>query len=110
MLNVNNFDNRIVKFKRINSEGVEEAKEAELRQIDYNDAEDIPRSMTARLADPLNFVITLAYDEKVKNFRGPLGTDIWESDFNIEDFIASARMGSADNYIKSPKRNRPKFL
>ena len=52
MLNVNNFDNRIVKFKRINSEGVEEAKEAELRQIDYNDAEDIPRSMTARLADP----------------------------------------------------------
>ena len=79
-------------------------------QIDYNDAEDIPRSMTARLADPLNFVITFAYDEKVKKFRGPLGTDIWESDFNIEDFIASARMGSADNYIKSPKRNRPKFL
>ena len=35
MINVNNFDNRIVKFKRINSDGVESAKEAELRQMDY---------------------------------------------------------------------------
>ena len=110
MLNVNNFDNRIVKFKRIDSDGVESSKEAELRQMDYNDAEDIPRSITARLADPLNLVITLGYDNSVKKFRGPLGTDTWESDFNIDDFIASAKMGSADSYIKSPKKNRPKFF
>lgn len=110
MINVNNFDNRIVKFKRINSDGVESAKEAELRQMDYNEAEDIPRSITVRLADPLNFVITLGYDKSIKKFSGPLGTDTWESDFNIDDFIASAKMGSADSYLKSPKRNRPKFL
>jgi len=110
MLNVNNFDNRIVKFKRIDSDGVESSKEAELRQMDYNDAEDIPRSITARLADPLNLVITLGYDKSVKKFRGPLGTDIWESDFSINDFIASAKMGSADSYIKGPKRNRPRFF
>ena len=109
MLNVNKFENRIVKFKRIDSDGNESAKPAELRQIDYNQSEDVPRSVTARLTDPLNFVITLGYDKGVKKFRGPLGTDIWESDFNIEDFIQSSKMGITDTYMKSPKRNRPKL-
>ena len=35
MIDVNKFENRIVKFKRI-SEGVETTKEAELRRIDYD--------------------------------------------------------------------------
>ena len=109
MINVDKFENRIVKFKRIDSDGNETAKHAELRQIDYNQSEDIPRSITARLTDPLNFVITLGYDKDMKKFRGPLGTDIWESDFNIGEYIQSSRMGSADRYMKSPKRTRAKI-
>ena len=109
MINVNKFENRIVKFKRIDSDGNESAKDAELRQINYNQSEDVPRSVTARLTDPLNFVITLGYDKGVKKFRGPLGTDIWESDFNIDDFIQSSKMGTADRYMKSPKSTRAKI-
>ena len=108
MINVNHFENRIVKFKRI-SEGVESIKEAEIRRIDYDQAADIPRSVTARFIEPLNALMTLGYDESSKKFRGPLGPDILESDFNIEDFISSSKMGISDRYVKSPKRNRPKF-
>jgi len=108
MLNVNQFENRIVKFKRI-SEGVETTKEAELRRIDYDQLAGVPRSVTARFVEPLNAVMTLEYDQTLKKFRGPLGPDILESDFDIKDFIKSSQLGSADTFIKSPKRNRPKF-
>ena len=63
MINVNKFENRIVKFKRIDFDGNESAKHAELRQMSYDQSEDVPRSVTARLTDPLNFVITLGYDK-----------------------------------------------
>ena len=108
MLNVNQFETRIVKFKRI-SEGVETTKEAELRRIDYDQLAGVPRSVTARFVEPLNAVMTLDYDKDTKTFRGPLGPDILESDFDIKDFIKSSQLGSADTFIKSPKRNRPKF-
>ena len=108
MLNVNQFENRIVKFKRI-SEGVETVKEAELRRIDYDQLAGVPRSVTARFVEPLNAVMTLEYDQTLEKFRGPLGPDILESDFDIKDFIKSSQLGSADTVIKSPKRNRPKF-
>ena len=108
MLNVNQFENRIVKFKRI-SEGVETTKEAELRRIDYDQLAGVPRSVTARFVEPLNAVMTLEYDQTLKKFRGPLGPDILESDFDIKDFVKSSQLGSADTFIKSPKRNRPKF-
>ena len=49
MPNVTKLEDRIVKFKRIDSEGKESSKEAEIRQMDYNQSEDIHRSMTARL-------------------------------------------------------------
>ena len=58
MLNVNKFEHRIVKFKRI-SEGVETVKEAELRRIDYDQQAGVPRSVTARFVEPLNAVMTL---------------------------------------------------
>ena len=109
MINVDKFENRIVKFKCIDSDGNESAKHAELRQIDYDQSEDVPRSVTARLTDPLNVVITLPYDKKMNKFRGPLGTDTLESNFSIEDFIDSSSMGSADRYMKSPKSTRAKF-
>ena len=102
------FENRIVNFKRI-SEGVETTKEAELRRIDYDHTSALPRSVTARFVEPLNAVMTLNYDTSDGKFRGPLGPDILESDFDIKDFIKSSQLGSADTFIKSPKRNRPKF-
>ena len=108
MININKFENRIVKFKRI-SEGVETIKEAELRRIDYDKTSALPRSVTARFIEPLNAVMTLDYDKDTKTFRGPLGPDILESDFDIEDFVKSSQLGSVDTVIKSPKRNRPKF-
>ena len=108
MLNVNQFENRIVKFKRI-SEGVETVKEAELRRIDYDQLAGVPRSVTARFVEPLNAVMTLNYDKALEKFRGPLGPDILESDFDIMDFVESSQLGSINTVIKSPKRNRPKF-
>ena len=108
MININKFENRIVNFKRI-SEGVETTKEAELRRIDYDKTSALPRSVTARFVEPLNAVITLDYDKSAKKFRGPLGPDILESDFDIEDFVKSSQLGSVDTVIKSPKRNRQKF-
>jgi len=109
MINVKNLENRIVKFKRIDSEGNESDQEAEIRRIDYDQNEDIPRSVTARLISPLNFIVTFAYDKSNKRFSGPLGTDIWESNFDIDDFIENSKMGTADRYMKSPKRNRARF-
>ena len=108
MLNVNKFENRIVNFKRI-SAGAEEIREAEVRQIDYDQMADIPRSVTARFVKPLNDVMTLSYDTGTKTFRGPLGPDILESDFDIMEFISSSKMGVSDRAIKSPKRWRPRF-
>ena len=109
MINVNKFENRIVIFKRIDSEGNESDQEAEIRRMDYDQNEDIPRSVTARLISPLNFIVTFAYDKSNKRFSGPLGTDIWESNFDVDDFITSSKMGTADRYMRSPKRNRASF-
>ena len=109
MINVNKFENRIVKFKRIDSAGNESDKEAEVRRLDYDQNEDIPRSVTARLISPLNFIITFGYDKSKKKFSGALGTDIWESNFDIDNFIESSKMGTADRYLRSPKRNRARF-
>ena len=108
MIDVNKFENRIVNFKRI-SAGVETIKEAELRRIDYDQLAGVPRSVTARFVEPLNAVMTLEYDQTLEKFLGPLGPDILESDFDIKDFVKSSQLGSADTFIKSPKRNRPKF-
>ena len=109
MINVKNLENRIVKFKRIDSEGNESDQEAEIRQMDYDQNEDIPRSVTARLVCPLNFIVTFAYDKSKNKFSGPLGTDIWESNFDIDDFIKNSKMGIADRYMRSPKKNRARF-
>ena len=109
MPNVTKLEDRIVKFKRIDSEGKESSKEAEIRQMDYNQSEDIPRSVTARLVDPLNFVITFGYDKEKAKFTGPLGTDTWESEFDIDAFIKKSSLGVVDSYIRSPKRGRARF-
>ena len=108
MIDVNKFENRIVKFKRI-SEGIETTKEAELRRINYDKTSAIPRSVTARFVEPLNAIMTLNYDETDGKFRGPLGPDILESDFDINEFVKSSALGSVDTVIRSPKRNRPKL-
>ena len=107
-MDLNKFENRIVKFKRI-SGGIETIKEAELRRINYDKSSAVPRSCTARFVEPLNAVMTLNYDESDGKFRAPLGPDILESDFEISDYVKSSALGSADTVVKSPKRNRPKF-
>ena len=109
MIDVNKFENRIVNFKRI-SEGREDTvKEAEVRRIVYDQQADIPRSVTARFVEPLNAVMTLGYDKGTETFRGPLGPDILESDFDISEYIKSSALGSADTVVRSPKRNGPRF-
>ena len=108
MININKFENRIVKFKRI-SEGIETVKEAELRRINYDKSSALPRSVTARFVEPLNAVMTLNYDQSTGKFRGPLGPDILESDFDISEYIKSSALGSADTVVRSPKRNGPRF-
>jgi hypothetical protein len=109
MPNVTKLEDRIVKFKRIDADGNTHEKYAELRRIEYNQSEDVPRSVTARLVDPLNFVLTLGYDKNKSKFSGPLGTDTWESDFDIDDFIKKSSLGGADSYIRSPKRGRARI-
>ena len=108
MLDVNKFENRIVKFKRI-AAGVESPMEAEIRRIKYDQLAGVPRSVTARFVDPLNAIMTLHYDINLKKFRAPLGPDILESDFDINEFVKSSALGSVDTVIRSPKRNRPKL-
>ena len=71
-MDLNKFENRIVKFKRI-SEGVEKVSHAEIRRIDYDTTSALPRSVTARfVGPPLNAIMTLNYDESKKVFRGCL--------------------------------------
>jgi len=110
MLNVNKFENRIVKFKRI-SEGVEKVSHAEIRRIDYDTSSAMPRSVTARfVGPPLNAIMTLNYDEERKTFRGGLGPDIIESDFNIEEYIKDSQLGSGnETVVRSRRRGRAKF-
>ena len=108
MIDVSKFENRIVNFKRI-SDGVVTVKEAEVRRIDCEHNSNIPRSVTARFVEPLNAVMTLGYDQSTGKFRGPLGPDILESDFDISEYIKSSALGSADTVVRSPKRNGPRF-
>jgi len=84
MINVNKFENRIVKFKRIDSEGNESDQEAEIRRMDYDQNEDIPRSVTARLVTPLNFIIQKATELGVQKFIPILSERTMVKDINIE--------------------------
>ena len=62
MIDVNKFENRIVKFKRI-SEAGEKESHAEITRIDYDTTSAVPRSVTARfVGPPLNAIMTLNYD------------------------------------------------
>jgi len=110
MIDVNKFENRIVKFKRI-SEDVEKPTQAEIRRIDYDTSSAMPRSVTARfVGPPLNAIMTLNYDKDKKVFRGGLGPDIIESDFNIEEYIKDSQLGSGnETVVRSRRRGRAKF-
>ena len=110
MIDVNKFENRIVKFKRI-SEGVEKVSHAEIRRIDYDTTSALPRSVTARfVGPPLNAIMTLNYDESKKVFRGGLGPDIIESDFDIDSYIKYSQLGSGnETVVRSRRRGRAKF-
>jgi len=97
MIDVNKFEDRIVKFNRI-SEDDTTPTSAEVRQLECEHNSNIPRSVTARFVEPLNVVMTLAYDRDTETFRGPVAGDILESDFDIDDFI------------KNSKKNKPTII
>jgi len=110
MLDVNKFENRIVKFKRIAEGGAVSESKAEIRRMVYDKSSAHPRSLTARfVGPPLNAIMTLNYDVDKSCFRGGLGPDIIESDFDISEFIKTVQLGNADVVVKSPKRNRSKL-
>ena len=53
--------------------------------------------------------MTLNYDKDKGVFRGGLGPDIIESDFDIDSYIKS-HMGSGDDtVVRSRRRGRAKF-
>tara|TARA_B100000029_G_scaffold204574_1_gene202566 strand:+ start:235 stop:552 length:318 start_codon:yes stop_codon:yes gene_type:complete len=103
MIDVNKFEDRIVKFNRISEDGTTTTS-AEVRQIECELNSSMPRTVTARFVEPLNVVITLTYDRGTKTFRGPIAGDILESDFDIDDFIKNSKGVSEDIIVKSPKR------
>ena len=110
MIDVNKFENRIVKFMRIAESGAVTESKAEIRRMVYDKSSAHPRSLTARfVGPPLNAIMTLNYDVNKSCFRGGLGPDIIESDFDIAEFIKTAQLGNADTVVRSPKRNRPKI-
>ena len=109
MIDVSKFENRIVKFKRI-SEDVTTSISAEVRQIECEHNSNIPRSVTARFGGPpLNAVMTLNYDKAKGVFRGGLGPDIIESDFDIDSYIKSHMGSEDDTVVRSRRRGRAKF-
>ncbi len=105
-MNVNNLENRIVKFKRISSNGEEVSRDVELRRMRMGAGE--PQSATVRLSLPVNVVATLDYEPGYQRFRGVVGDHTWESDFDWRDFTRQISQ-TADNYIKSHKRWRHKI-
>ena len=107
--NINNLDNRLVKFKRISSDGTVIQREVELRSLQMAAGE--PRSATVRLSMPGgntvgHLVTTIDYDSGRQKFSEKVGNDIWESDFDWSEYVRSNRLGNADSYIKSPRRHR----
>ena len=71
MIDVNKFENRIVKFKRIAESGEVTESKAEIRRMKYDKSSAHPRSLTARfVGPPLNAIMTLNYDVDKSCFRG----------------------------------------
>ena len=105
MINFKNLEERIVKFRRISSDGEEVTREVELRRFVSEGGE--PRSITVRLANPVGVITKFDFNMGTQNFSGELGTDTWISDFDWKEYLRLNAFGDTDTYIKSPKKHRP---
>jgi len=104
MKNFKNLEERIVKFRRLSSEGDEVTREAELRNMVSEGGE--PRSITVRLANPVNVMCTFDFDMGTQTFKGTEGAYTYISDFDWREYMRLNDFGHGDTYIKSPKRWR----
>jgi len=104
MKNFKNLEERIVKFRRLSSEGDEVTREAELRNMVSEGGE--PRSITVRLANPVNVMCTFDFDMGTQTFKGTEGAYTYISDFDWREYLRLNDFGHGDTYIKSPKRWR----
>jgi len=104
MKNFKNLEERIVKFRRVSSDGDEVSREAELRKMVSEGGE--PRSITVRLANPVNVLCTFDFDMGTQTFKGAEGEHTWISDFDWTEYLRLNDFGHGDTYIKSPKRWR----
>ena len=68
MKNFKNLEERIIKFKRISSDGEEVNREAEIRRMISEGGE--PRSITVRLANPVNTMADFDFDMATQQFKG----------------------------------------
>lgn len=104
MKNFKNLEERIVKFRRLSSGGDEVTREAELRNMVSEGGE--PRSITVRLANPVNVMCTFDFDMGTQTFKGTEGAYTYISDFDWREYMRLNDFGHGDTYIKSPKRWR----
>ena len=101
MKNFKNLEERIVKFRRLSSEGDEVTREAELRNMVSEGGE--PRSITVRLANPVNVMCTFDFDIGTQTFKGTEGAYTYISDFDWREYLRLNDFGHGDTYIKSPR-------
>tara|TARA_B100000029_G_scaffold133867_1_gene127966 strand:- start:681 stop:1004 length:324 start_codon:yes stop_codon:yes gene_type:complete len=104
MKNFKILEERIVKFRRISSNGEEVIREAELRKMVSEGGE--PRSATVRLANPVNIITTFDFDMALQKFKGVRGQYTWISDFDWKQYMRLNDHGTPDKYIKGPRRWR----
>ena len=62
------------------------------------------------LIKSISYRLNMNYDESKKVFRGGLGPDIIESDFDIDSYIKDSQLGSGnETVVRSRRRGRAKF-
>ena len=101
MKNFKILEERIVKFRRLSSEGDEVTREAELRKMVSEGGE--PRSITVRLANPVNVLCSFDFDMSTQKFKGTEGAYTYISDFDWREYMRLNDFGHGDTYIKSPR-------
>ena len=79
-------------------------REAELRNMVSEGGE--PRSITVRLANPVNVMCTFDFDMGTQTFKGTEGAYTYISDFDWREYLRLNDFCHGDTYIKSPKRWR----
>ena len=99
---IKSIEDRIVNLQKINSDGASTVVEAELRQLDMNGME--PRQIAVVLAREFGVSLTMDWDTTNQRFSTVIGGVIFNSDFDLKDYISSP-WEHGKNYIRSSRRN-----